>query len=1156
MTIPIFSRVHGMIRRNGYLLICLAAFLIFSLYLYNGIDTGNDIVVRRQEYIEQLKKKVEKLEDIANNNEKQIDQLETDIKTVKIERERELKSQSAVEKVEDKAAEVDVADEVVVRGDRLAHINQIHQRTTPSLKNTCGLRANLSKPDSSLQMLDLYDVWKFDNPDGGVWKQGFPITYDEEAVKKEDRLEIVIIPHSHCDPGWIQTFEGYYEKQTKFILDGMAKHLEIKDGLKFIYAEMSFFEMWWKEQNEATREKVKKYLEDGKFEIVTGGWVMSDEANAHYHSMIVELFEGHEWIKNHLGKAAIPKSHWSIDPFGLSPSMPHLLTSSNITNAVIQRVHYSVKRELALKKNLEFYWRQLSGKSSQREDLRTHIMPFYSYDVPHTCGPEPSICCQFDFRRLPKGGKSCDWGIPPREIDSNNVAERAKMLYDQYRKKAQLYKNNVIFAPLGDDFRYDIDFEWDSQYSNYKQLFEYMNSQKDWNVHAQFGTLKDYFEKLDKRLIENGKKLETLSGDFFTYADRDDHYWSGYFTSRPFYKQLDRVLQHYLRSAEIAFSLANIEEGGMMEKPIFEKLQRARRALALFQHHDGVTGTAKDHVVLDYGRKMIDALNDCEDVLSESFIVLLGIDNTNKMIVDETRVNENVLPEKRVYTIGQNVVIFNTLSRQRSEPICIHVDSLDAGIEADQDIANQQIAPVIQFDENVPNLLKIKKDTFELCFSAKLGPMSTVAYRIVKSTNTKKAKISTNFEISIDNFDRRKISGEFNLDNGKINVVFDENSGMAKSITHQIDKKTINLNSQFIHYGARKNRKHFSNGNEDNPAGAYLFLPNGEAKIIEQQQSKYVVIDGNVVKKVLNIPNSELKVLQTFSIYDKLDYLDLDQEIDIRARDDFEFALRFSSNIESGDTFYTDLNGLQMIKRKRRSKLPLQANYYPMSAGVFIEDDSSRLSIHSAQALGVSSLKSGEIEIMLDRRLNSDDNRGLQQGVKDNKRTIGHFRILSEPMSSSTSTEKEKERVGYHSSVSQFATWSLHYPIVKMISDGTPKPVVSKNFDEELNCDLHVVTFRSLAGKTSYEKQDEQSTAAEKKSALIVHRIVPDCRSRITLEDQGCQSRDHSISPLEIVPTLKSAKQTSLTNLYENSDSSKTKFEIQPNEVSNILVAW
>jgi len=167
-------------------------------------------------------------------------------------------------------------------------------------------------------------------------------------------------------------------------------------------------------------------------------------------------------------------------------------------------------------------------------------MPFYSYDVPHTCGPDPKICCQFDFRRLPGGGVFCPWHIPPKEIGNNNVKERAELLLDQYRKKAQLYKSNVVLAPLGDDFRYDKQFEINAQFGNYEKLIEYINSHPELNAEIQFGTLQDYFHSVFER---EGVK----PGDQPPGADREDHYWSGYYTSRSFFKHMDRELMAHLR---------------------------------------------------------------------------------------------------------------------------------------------------------------------------------------------------------------------------------------------------------------------------------------------------------------------------------------------------------------------------------------------------------------------------------------------------------------------------------------------------------------------------------------------------------------------------------------------------------------------------------
>lgn len=312
----------------------------------------------------------------------------------------------------------------------------------------------------------------------------------------------------------------------------------------------------------------------------------------------------------------------------------------------------------------------------------------------------------------------------------------------------------------------------------------------------------------------------------------------------------------------------------------------------------------------------------------------------------------------------KHVVVHNSLPYQRTELVEVYIGK--PFVEVQDARTGQsvpaQVAPVWSWHTrpdgtSTPQASNTK---FRLLFKASVPPMGLVVYtinsrnRADQSNRVTFAKITVMslapFTINLNGYpelpefgEPRKIS--LKVGDSGAGASFNAN-GLLKSIS--IDANTVPVHLDFLKYGMR-----FSSGK----SGAYLFHPDGPATTMKLGEPVVLVVKGPLESSI----TSGLPFATHQTILREDGAVEIRNLVDIGDRENTEIVMRVSTNIDSGEYYYTDLNGMQIIKRKRMDKLPLQANYYPVPSAMYIQDDSWRLTILSGQPLGGASLKAGEV---------------------------------------------------------------------------------------------------------------------------------------------------------------------------------------------------
>ncbi|CAI9110953.1 OLC1v1011064C1 [Oldenlandia corymbosa var. corymbosa] len=797
--------------------------------------------------------------------------------------------------------------------------------------------------------------------------------YNTGAGIVDGKLNVHLVPHTHDDVGWLKTIDQYYVGSNNTIqgacvenvLDSVIMSLRRDPNRKFIYVEMAFFNRWWRTQSAEIQQQVRELVDSGQLEFVNGGWCMHDEATTHYIDLIDQTTLGHELIKSQFNKT--PRAGWQIDPFGHSAVQAYLLGFDLGFDSIhFARIDYQDRRIRLQNKTLEVVWRgsRTFGGSNQ---IFTNAFPRH-YSPPDG----------FEFE--------VDGDFVPVQDDpllfDYNVAQRVEDFVTAALIQANVTRTNHIMWTMGDDFQYQYAESWFKQMD---KLIHYVN--KDGRVNALYSTPSLY---TDAKYSSN-VSWPLKSDDYFPYADNTDAYWTGYFTSRPAFKRYVRMLSGYYLAARQLEFLSARNSTGLNTYSLGD-------ALGIAQHHDAVSGTAKQHTTDDYAKRLAIGESEVVTVVNTALSCLVTSQSSNQCSSPGLPLSQCQLlnisycpPTEGDIPAGKSlvVVVYNPLGWNRTDIIKIPVN--DTNLVTRDSEGNTVETQFVELDNITDSLRSFYVEAY-----TGISPKTAPRYWIFFQVSVPALGWNTYF---ISNASQKGNSGStyvpevnfamnetITVGPGNLKLSFSSTSGQLVRMFNSRTRVDIPVQQSYLWYGS-------SPGDIDpQSSGAYIFRPNGSPPTFASRSVTMKVIRGPLFDEVHQTFGSW--IYQVVRVYKEKEHAEFEYTIGEIPLDDGvgkEVITRFVADMATNKTFYTDSNGRDFLKRVRdyRPDWPLQVtqpvagNYYPINLGIYTTDNQSEFSVLVDRAAGGSSISDGQIELMLHRRILFDDGRGVGEALDE-----------------------------------------------------------------------------------------------------------------------------------------------------------------------------
>ncbi|XP_071540487.1 lysosomal alpha-mannosidase-like isoform X2 [Panulirus ornatus] len=785
---------------------------------------------------------------------------------------------------------------------------------------------------------------------------------------KPDMLNVHLVCHTHDDVGWLKTVDQYYYGSkngiqmagVQYVLDSVVQEL-IKDPLKkFIYVESAFFFRWWDNQPEEIQMAVKDLVSGGQLEFINGGWCMNDEAAAHYNAIIDQMTLGLVKLNNTFGEAARPTVAWQIDPFGHSREQASLFAQMGFEGLFFGRLDHDDKSTRWANKTMEMVWKgsENLGRSAW---LFTGVLP-------NGYSPPRGFCFDILCRDEPI--------MDDPRLHDYNVDEKVESFLKVAKDQAKAYVTNNIVMTMGMDFHYLNAHAW---YKNLDKLIRYVNEQQanGSKVNVFYSTPSCYLKTLHDANIT----WPTKTDDFFPYASGNHSYWTGYFTSRPTLKGYVRQTNNFLQAVKQVASLM-----GLGQDPRLEKL---KEAMGVLQHHDAVSGTAKQHVTDDYSERLAQGVTESFAMIKETYRKLQQttlMEATADPVFCPLMNISSCPPSEK--SSGFIVTLYNPLARPREYHVRVPVPGGVGYKVTDYQghVVQAQLVPIPESVLATPGRNSSAK--YDLVFIANdIPPLGFLQFHIKRTANSRIHKEQMS-RVHVPNG-----GGVITIMKGNLAVGVDQKTGLLKSlgVVTPDGIKMVKVNQTFLWYAGMSG----NNSNEDNRAsGAYIFRPHGTFAQDIAEKANITIVEGPVVAEIHQVWTPW--VSQVIRVYKGQTLLEMEWLIGpIPVEDGVgkEIVNRVVwPDIITGNNFYTDANGREILQRiknfrptwKLHNVEPVASNYYPVNSRLILHSGPNfHAAILNDRSQGGTSLDHGHMELMVHRRLLHDDAFGVGEALNE-----------------------------------------------------------------------------------------------------------------------------------------------------------------------------